>query len=307
MRWPACAALLLLASGCLGGQVACPASAGGTFLQAPGVGPSQADPRVAADELYLVRGLNESLAPQVHVAATEQAGQHAPVPAERTEFGGGPQRLERLRFAPGDLARQGGLNVSWSVEDTRLPAPCGAAGGVTFSTGALQQQGTILAPGHGAHVWYAGFWENGTLFETNIEALDHSAWPRAGWYESVPYAPLPVYVYDQSRSEEPEHWKAHGAPATGTPVDGPAATAAAAPGLGYYSTIKGFNDGLKGMSTTGARVTWMDAKDAYPGGTANNPLAGANLVFYVRLEDVVDAPCPAPQPTGMLPCPPITN
>ncbi|MCA1810998.1 MAG: hypothetical protein LC623_03180 [Halobacteriales archaeon] len=162
----------------------------------------------------------------------------------------------------------------------------------------------MLTPGHGAHVWYAGFWENGTLFETNLEAFDHSAWPRAGWYQSVPYEPLPVYVYGQERSEEPAYWKPLPSPApTGTPVDGPVGTAAAAPGLGYYSTIKGFNDGLKGLSTTSTRVIWMAAADAYPAGTPNNPLAGDNLVFFVRLADVVDQPCPSPQPTGTLACP----
>ncbi|MEA3143968.1 MAG: hypothetical protein QOG31_1292 [Thermoplasmata archaeon] len=307
MRFAVCAALLLLAlGGCLGAPpTACPAHNGGTVLRAPDPGASRADPRVPVDELYLVSGLNTDLAPQVAVRVVEQSEPHPTVPVERTEFNAtGPQRLERLRYQPADLARAGGLNVSWSVHDTLLPPKCGAAGGVAFTTGVIQNQGQRLTPGHGTHVWYAGFWENGTMFETNIAELDHSGWPRVAGYQSVPYEPLPVYVYDKSRDEQPAQWKPlPGAGPTGTPVDGPAAAAAATPGVGYYSTIKGFNDGLKGLSTTGARVLHLEAKDAYPAGTANNPLAGANLVFYVRITDVVDLPCPTPQPTGPLACP----
>jgi hypothetical protein len=318
MRNLACLALLLaLAAGCVGdGHVVCPARDGGTFLPPPDGGPATVDPRVPADLPVLVSGLNASLAPQVVAQAHGQAAPHAAVPLERTEFNAtGPQRLERLRFQPADLALSGGLTIGMGVNDTRLPRRCGEAGGLSFGAGAVQRQGRLLAPGHGAHVWYAGFWENGTLFETNIAAFDHAAWPKAGWYQSIPYTPLAVYVYDQARSEEPADWKGagqtiHGSAAAGTPVEGPAQTAAspvdATLGLGYYTTIQGFNDGLKGLSTEGARVLRMDAKDAYPAGTANNPLAGANLVFYVRLADVVDAPCPAPPlpaAAPVVPCP----
>ncbi|MEA3203629.1 MAG: hypothetical protein QOI63_1308 [Thermoplasmata archaeon] len=305
------ALLLLLASGCLGFErVVCPAQVGGTFLIPPDV-PATADPRVAVDLPVLVTRLNVSLAPQVSAQAQRQVGA-ASVPVERTEFNAtGAQRLERLRLQPRDLAAPGGLVVRMDVADTLLPPKCGAAGGLGFTAGATLQEGRLLAPGHGAHVWYAGFWENGTLFETNIQGFDHSGWPRAGWYQSVPYDPLPVYVYDQSRSEQPASWKSAGqtvhGQAAGTPVDGPAQTATgpadATLGLGYYSTIKGFNDGLKGLSTYGARVLHMEAKDAYPAGAANNPLAGANLVFYVRLADVVDQPCPTLTLPAAAPCP----
>lgn len=190
---------------------------------------------------------------------------------------------------------------------------CGLRDG-TFGDARLQvpRLGMTPHPGQGVHVHYAGFWENGTLFETNIKALDQSAWPRAGWYETIPYDPLPVYVYDQSRSEQPAYWKGTtgNLARTGTPVDGPAAPVTsqvdAAAGIGYYSTIKGFNDGLRTASTTTVRVMHMDAKDAYPAGTPNNPLAGDDLVFLVVLDDVVDQPCPStvgtPSVLG-LPCP----
>jgi hypothetical protein len=270
---------------------------------------STADPRQPSDALYVVTGLDAALPARVTANATDGTGMDygsgAPVPVERTEFNSSvpSQRLERLRLQPGDLAR--GLDVTWRIAYA-VPAGCdGAGGGLVHNLGAHPEEGKVLTPGHGAHVWYAGFWENGTLFETNLEAFDHSAWPKADWYQSVPYEPLPVYVYGQDRSEEPAYWKPLPSPApTGTPVDGPVGTAAAAPGLGYYSTIRGFNDGLKGLSTTSTRVIWMDAKDAYPEGTPNNPLAGDNLVFLVRLADVVDQPCPSPPVVGETPCPP---
>lgn len=306
-------ALAALLPGCAtpgAGPISCPGHGYATVSQEGR--PPGADPRQPADVPYVVSGLEPRFAPTLAanttVATPQEDGHGAPVAAERTEFNSTlpGQRLERLRFAPADLAR--GIEVRWRITDA-VPAGCdGGAGGLTHTVGGAVQEGRMLTPGHGAHVWYAGFWENGTLFETNIEALDHSHWPRAGWYESSPYDPLPVYVYDRNRSEEPTHWKPPTQAArTGTPVDGPLSLPLGAAtqegGLGYSSTIRGFNEGLKGLSTTGQRVVWMAAKDAYPTGTANNPLAGANLVFLVRLADIVDQPCPTPPATGTVPCP----
>ncbi|HUR61645.1 MAG TPA: hypothetical protein VM286_04705 [Candidatus Thermoplasmatota archaeon] len=265
------------------------------------------DPRQPTDIPYIITGLIKDQGPRLVVNVTDGSG---PVngdgnlrPFNWTLFPSDlpGQRLASLRL-DGAVAQQPGTYVNWRI---RYGADsCSGYGGFTHNLAFVADEGMILTAGHGTHAFYAGFWENGTLFETNIEDFDHSDWPRAGWYESIPYDPLPVYIYDQARSEQPAHWKAPpGVPASGTPVDGPVGTATSAPGLGYYTTIKGFNDNLKGLSTTSARVFRMDAKDAYPEGTPNNPLAGDNLVFYVYLQDVVDYPCPTPAAGPTPQCP----
>lgn len=272
-----------------------------------GARPFFEDPRQPSDVPYIARALpaNASLDLRVTDGSGSTYGGGKQVAVARTDFDSNlpTQRLMSLRINATDLAH--GVDVNWRVHDEAIPKGCdGAAGGLTHNLGGPTKAGQILTAGHGTHAFYAGFWENGTLFETNIEGFDHSAWPKAGWYESIPYDPLPVYIYDQARSEQPAFWKAPpGVPGTGTPVDGPVGTATAAPGLGYYTTIKGFNDNLKGLSTTSARVFRMDAKDAYPEGTPNNPLAGDNLVFYVYLQDVVDYPCPTPAAGPTPQCP----
>ena len=149
--------------------------------------------------------------------------------------------------------------------------------------------GAMAKPGQGVHVLTAGFWENGTLFYTNIEALDHDkAWPRASWYEWEGGDPLPVYVYDQDRAEEPMLW--HGTTA-GTPLGAPTQNATA---WDYFTTIPGFNNALKGLSTNTVRVVRLTPEEGYTrAGNEQHPLYGAALVFYIKVLDVEDLPCPA--------------
>lgn len=159
--------------------------------------------------------------------------------------------------------------------------------------------GEFIQSGNGTHVWYAGFFPNGTLFGTNIQRIDTSPIPRVSWYQAEPYEPLPVYVYDKDRSEEPPHWKnlIGATPAAGSPADRTA-------GLGYYTTIKGFNDALKGLSTTGSRVVLIPPELAYPDPIDGAPgLGGSPLVFLIEPYDVVRQPCP----TSLPPCPQIVG
>ncbi|HEX2065187.1 MAG TPA: hypothetical protein VHI93_00065, partial [Candidatus Thermoplasmatota archaeon] len=205
---PALALLVCTAvlAGCLAAPAPCPQLPAAAVLHVPEALPLGTDPRQAADALYLVQGLDPALSPRVAAGATDGTGASfrdgKPVEAERTSFPSNVagQRLERLRFAPSILAD--GVDVSWRIAYD-APARCdsGAGGLVHGLGGGAQREGQLVHPGQGAHVWYAGFWENGTMFGTNIEAFDQSAWPRASWYESEPYEPLPVYVYDQSPRE----------------------------------------------------------------------------------------------------------
>lgn len=153
------------------------------------------------------------------------------------------------------------------------------------------REGALAEAGKGALVYTAGFWENGTLFYTNMRELDEatgqrddSAWPRAGWYQPGGDRPLQVYVYDQERSEMPPHWGSGSA----IPLDGDQV-----PGS-YGTTIPGFNEALKGLSTSNVVAVRVPAGQAYtrPGNEAH-PLYGDDLVFLIRLIAVADQPCPA--------------
>ncbi|MEA3136613.1 MAG: hypothetical protein QOJ26_458 [Thermoplasmata archaeon] len=164
---------------------------------------------------------------------------------------------------------------------------------------AAPTEGRAAEPGQGVHVYTAGFLENGTLFYTNIEAIDHDDWPRTDWYAWEGGEPLPVYVYDQDRAEQPAYWRppSSNVPKTGTPADpvlhDVGMEADAATGLGYFTTIRGFNEALKGLSTDTVRVVRMAPEDAYTrAGNEEHPLYGQALVFYIKVEDVVSAPCP---------------
>ncbi|MEA3190708.1 MAG: hypothetical protein QOD77_1290 [Thermoplasmata archaeon] len=158
------------------------------------------------------------------------------------------------------------------------------------------------APGKGVHVLTAGFFDNGTLFYTNIPDIDASLlFPKPSWYVWEGDAPLPVYVYDQEASEQPAYWKAPsrnlpgGTPAE--PAFGAARGVLAGPeaeaGLGYFATIRGFNEALKDLPMSTTRVVRMAPEDAYtrPGNEAS-PLYGQSLTFLIKAVAVVDAPCP---------------
>jgi hypothetical protein len=140
----------------------------------------------------------------------------------------------------------------------------------------------------------AGFYENGTLFYTNIPEIHaNPAWPRPSWYAWGGSNPLPVYVYDQDRTEKPAYWTAS---TTGTPAGAPTNNATA---WNYFTTIAGFNEALKGLSTNTVRVARLAPEEAYTRpGSESHPLYGAPLVFYIKVLEVVDFPCPSGVPAA---------
>ena len=190
---------------------------------------------------------------------------------------GGGDGFSVLRVSPGP--GKGRLDLDYSY--SRCDGP--QAGTITWDL-AAPVEGDRAEPGAGVHVYTAGFLEDGTLFYTNIKAIDHDDWPRTDWYAWEGDEPLPVYVYDEDRAEQPVYWKD---PQSGTPIAG------TVPGLGYYTTIPGFNDALKGLSTHTVRVVRMEPEDGYTrAGNEDHPLYGEPLVFYIKAVDVVPLPCP---------------
>ncbi len=210
----------------------------------------------------------------------------------------------------------GKANATWAFEVTSGHAGCAEAerGSLTWDL-AEPVVGSAAAPGQGVHVMTAGFLENGTLFYTNIPEVDSDLrWARTPWYAWEGDAALPVYVYSDDRAEQPAYWMAPSsqvptAPPTGSPLDPileetltkGGATLDEGTGLGYFTTIRGFNEGLKGLSTTTTRVVRIAPEDAYTRpGYEEHDLYGEGVVFVIKVLDVVDAPCPASVRAGMV-------
>ncbi|MBI2078051.1 MAG: hypothetical protein HYT80_06745 [Euryarchaeota archaeon] len=141
--------------------------------------------------------------------------------------------------------------------------------------------------GKGAHVRYAGFYTNGTLFDTNIKAVDEiTGWPRSGFYKFGSGEALTVFVYDKDRAE-----------GDSSPVWNPKDAQGKSVGWRYYTTIKGFNSALKGLPALLPKVVVLEPQDAYPD---RGVLKGEKLVFYIVLEESVDTPCPPQHPNRAL-------
>jgi hypothetical protein len=275
--WVALAAVASLVSGCVG-------------LGEPGCGPD--DPG-AGDELPDLR------TPWVdgRYLRTDRSGTWDTVvlqtgDAEDPEASAGPGgwSVEVERISDPSLDNFSLLRVTPGPGKGRLDlaydhSECGGGRSGTISWDlAAPEAGRSAEPGEGVHVYTAGFLENGTLFYTNIKAIDRDDWPRTDWYAWEGGDPLPVYVYDQDRGEQPAHWKD---PQSGTPVAG------TVHGLGYYTTIPGFNEALKDLSSNTVRVVRLAPEEAYTrAGNEEHPLYGQALVFYIKVDAVVALPCP---------------
>jgi FKBP-type peptidyl-prolyl cis-trans isomerase 2 len=286
--WVAVALVAGLASGCvsLDGGACAPEHAEHPALWTPWVDGSylRTDQSGTWDTVVLHRGPGED-----PVASAAPEGW-----AVEVERFSGPEadNFSVLRVAPGQ--GKGRLDLAYAH-----PACEGVQSGTISWDLAAPTEGRSAEPGQGVHVYTAGFLEDGTLFYTNIEAIDQDDWPRTDWYAWEGGEPLPVYVYDQDRNEEPAYWRppSSSVPKTGTPADpvlhDAAMEADATTGLGYFTTIAGFNEGLKGLSTNTVRVVHMAPEDAYTrAGNEEHPLYGQALVFYIKVEDVVSVPCP---------------
>jgi hypothetical protein len=195
--------------------------------------------------------------------------------------------LYRARLTPTRLPQAGAFNVEWASTHDGECYEMVRSSSVTL---AEPSPGSVASVGQGAMVYTAGFWENGTLFYTNMPDVDRSVWPRAGWYAWEGGDALPVYVYGSSRDEEPAYWSA--CPPS-PPSDGSCA-------WNYFTTIEGFNEALKGLSTNTARVVHIPPEKAYTlPGREDHPLYGDALVFYIRLVAVHDVPCGPDEPPAL--------
>lgn len=135
--------------------------------------------------------------------------------------------------------------------------------------------------GKGVLVRTVGWWTNGTSFYTNMARYHERADLPEGYlgpYEGS--EPLKVYVYNESGDEMPERYNESG----------------------YVTTIPGFNEALKGIPTTGARLAYLEPEEAYTReGYEDHGLYGDPLLFYIEAVEVRSVPCEVPQPVCMPP------
>lgn len=192
-------------------------------------------------------------------------------------------RLQRVRLIPDGAGGAPEFAANYT-RATSFGDDCSFASDVGFSEYLERPEpGRIAQPGTGVRLYTAGFWTNGTLFYTNLPYVDATWRPKAGWYDWEGDDPLRVYVYGSSRSERGPQWNL-GASAP-PPVNGVSAT-------NYYTTIEGFNEALKGLSTTTARIVHIPPEKAYTlPGLEKHPLYGDELVFYILLFNVKSQPC----------------
>ena len=225
--------------------------------------------------------------------------------AEERGYGEGEDLpFEDVRFTPplgtthfgafrlsSDAMAQGGVASLFLRDPQRRPECDDRAGGLVSDWRAIGAAGREAQPGKGAHVWYAGFWENGTMLGTNLQDLDvGSGWPRAATYRHVPWEPLRLYVYGRDPSERPVAWTdpLAGEPEPGSPADQGA-------GSGYATAIPGVNEALKGLPAGSRIVVRLAPEEAFTRpGFEGHPLYGDALVFLIEAEDVVDTPALRP-------------
>lgn len=281
---------LVFSAGCVGFSGVEPTSqcptTGGDLWSLPLDDPGrQTDPRQRWDALVVT----EAGSPFEVAAQPPPAGWHAKVDA--LPAGTDPPAVWTYELTPTPSARGGQAGFEARRHLDLLPSCEQKWQHAKSFTLAAPTPGELAAPGKAAHVRTAGFWPNGTLFYTNMDEAHNSTLPRAGWYSFGGGAPLPVYVYDKDRNERSPHWS-FGA-------SGPAPIGARYL-WNYATTIEGFNEALKGLSTTTSRVVFIPPEKAYTlPGRESHPLYGDPLIFFIKLERVVEVPC---TPATAIPC-----
>lgn len=206
----------------------------------------------------------------------EDGVQEAP-PSIRLEPNGSGVFLAKVReYAAG--AAQAGFRV--------LSAPAARDDAIVLSDAQLRpltvlDAQTPVDPGDHIETVTVGVWTNGTSFYTNSASLlADPAFPAGFPRDAFDDAPLPVYVYDRTRDEQP----------------------AGSQDQCHFTTIAGYNALLKEQAEHSTGVRLMRPEDAYTvPGAEDHPLYGDPLVFLntVVLHAGTTGPLDlVPDPTG---------
>ncbi len=158
----------------------------------------------------------------------------------------------QVRAYANETVPWGGFRVHTMDGDTRV------------ATADIERQVTVMegrSVTAGDHVQTAtiGMWVNGTSFYTNIAALNDDPEFPAGYNRSeFGGDPLPIYVYQNDRSEQP----------------------AGSRDTCHFTTIRGYNDLLLQQGEHGTSARFLEPEEAYTrDGAEDHPLYGDAMVF----------------------------
>ncbi len=249
---------------------------------APGIMTSEDSPHPLAWAVRVANPSNDTVRYDLE-AAGMAAGRGGIVTHEGwldTEIGGA--RLSDT-LAPGE-SRLWVYEGDWSVGDAfTMNAYSNGARVFTQELTAVDGGGIVVQPGMHVQTRTVGLWVNGTSFYTNIpQMLQNASFPAGGNIDRqgalADATPLPVYVYDQDRLEQPD-----------SSIDNC-----------YFTTIPGYNALLKTQVTgvTGAR--FLTPAEGYTrAGNEAHLLYGDALVFLNVVTAVVgQAGADQPDPLG---------
>lgn len=169
-----------------------------------------------------------------------------------------------------------GNTTGWSIATGDGHASRGFVRDLTFETGNARAR-----PGDHVQTATVGVWVNGTSFYTNIADLDQNGTFPVGYdRETFDATPLPVYVYDESRTEQPVGSRDNC----------------------HFTTIDGYNTLLKTQAEHTTNVRWLAPEEAYTvDGAEDHFLYGDALVFLntiVKHDGGTTNEDEAPDPTG---------
>ncbi len=137
--------------------------------------------------------------------------------------------------------------------------------------------GPAVEPDQHVMTYTVGVWVNGTSFYTNNAAFHGDPeFPRGYAAEDFGGDPLPIYVYDEDRSEQPNKSK----------------------DTCHFTTITGYNALLKTQTVGGTGVRYLAPEEGYTlEGNEDHFLYGEPLIFLNRVVSMSDVPDDVPNPT----------
>lgn len=158
-------------------------------------------------------------------------------------------------------------------------------GEVTLHVTVTDLDGPAAREGVGARVRSVGFWDNGTVFWTNMKSVrDHGGVPMV-WDEDLTYDVLKVYVGGERGEDPPEPYASEG----------------------YVPVIDGFDQRLRGMRGGETLAVRIPPEDAYTyAGNEDHALYGDALNFVVQVVavDELEEEDELPVPPTMAEVPP---
>ncbi|MGB0653558.1 MAG: hypothetical protein ACPGQL_10200 [Thermoplasmatota archaeon] len=153
-----------------------------------------------------------------------------------------------------------------------------------YTFGLAEAGSNLVEPGHSVETFTVGVWINGTSFYTNWGAFHEApGFPRGYPAGDFGGDPLPIYVYDDDRAEQPPRSKDNC----------------------EFTTITGYNELLKMQQLGASAVRFLEPEEAYTvPGAEDHFLYGEPLIFlnYVVGHGGDTVPITGDLPQPLAPC-----